>query len=88
MKLQETGALFLLVLLWPLAMLGKLGRGIAHGVVEVIDPTRSSSSIIDLRDIFVFGGLGCIAYGAAQIYPPAGWIVAGAGLFWLGIRKS
>jgi hypothetical protein len=42
---------------------------------------------LELRDLFVFGGLGCVAYGAAQIYPPAAWIVGGATLFWLGIRR-
>jgi hypothetical protein len=41
----------------------------------------------DLRDLLVFGGIGCAAYGAAQIYPPAAWIIAGAAIFWLGVRR-
>ena len=43
---------------------------------------------IELRDVFVFSGLGCAAYGAALVFPPAGWIVAGVALFWLGVRKA
>lgn len=42
----------------------------------------------DLRDLFVFGGLGCVVAGVAQIYPPAAWIVGGAALFWLGTRRG
>jgi hypothetical protein len=41
----------------------------------------------DLRDAFVFGGLGAVAYGLAQMYPPAAWIVPGVACFWLGVRK-
>jgi hypothetical protein len=44
------------------------------------------ASMLDLRDVFAFFGLGCAAYGAWLIYPPAGWIVLGAPLFWLGAR--
>jgi hypothetical protein len=40
----------------------------------------------DLRDVFVFGGLGCAAFGLHQVYEPAAWIVSGAALFWLGVR--
>lgn len=42
---------------------------------------------IDLRDIFVFGGLACAVYGISQIYVPASWIAAGATFFWLGVRR-
>lgn len=43
---------------------------------------------LELRDAFVFGGLGLALYGVAQVYAPAAWIAAGGALFWLGIRKS
>lgn len=39
---------------------------------------------IDLRDIFVFGGLAAAVYGVAAIHVPAAWIVAGVTLFYLG----
>jgi len=42
---------------------------------------------IELRDVFVFGGLACVVVGAAQIYVPAAWVVAGGVLFWLGVRR-
>lgn len=42
---------------------------------------------LDLRDAFVFSGMGCVAYGLAQIYAPAAWVAAGAALFWLGVRR-
>jgi hypothetical protein len=42
---------------------------------------------IDMQDIFVFGGIGLVSYGLAQIYPPAAWVAAGAALFWLGVRN-
>jgi hypothetical protein len=41
----------------------------------------------DLRDAFVFGGLGCAVYGVAQYSHAAAWIVAGVVLFWLGVRR-
>jgi len=41
---------------------------------------------IDLRDAFVFGGLGLVGYGVHAIYPPAAWIVVGTALFWIGQR--
>ena len=43
---------------------------------------------IDLRDGFVFGGLACVVIGVALIYTPAAWIIGGAALFWLGLRKT
>ena len=42
----------------------------------------------DIRDLITFGGLGCACYGIAQINPPAAWIVGGACLFWLGVRRN
>jgi hypothetical protein len=41
---------------------------------------------IDIRDRFCFGGLAMVGYGAHTIYPPAGWIVVGVVLYWIGIR--
>lgn len=41
---------------------------------------------IDLRDVLVFGGIACAAYGLGLIYPPAAWVFAGLTLAWLGIR--
>lgn len=41
----------------------------------------------DLRDLFVFGGLLTLGYGASLVYQPAGLIIIGGGLFWLGVRK-
>jgi hypothetical protein len=43
---------------------------------------------VDMRDAFVFGGLGCAVYGLAQWSVPAAWILAGATLFWLGVRPT
>ena len=42
---------------------------------------------VDLRDVFAFGGLSAVAYGVAQIHSPSAWIVAGAVVFLLGIRR-
>lgn len=42
---------------------------------------------IDLRDVFVFGGLGCAVHGVAGYSVPAAWITAGVVLFALGVRK-
>jgi hypothetical protein len=44
-------------------------------------------SEIELRDAFVFIGIGCASFGASQVYPPAGWITLGLALFWLGSRR-
>lgn len=42
---------------------------------------------VDLRDVFVFGGLAAVGYGIAQIHVPAAWIVVGAIVFVLGVRR-
>jgi hypothetical protein len=42
---------------------------------------------VDMRDILVFGGLGCAVYGVAGFSVPAAWITAGAVLFALGMRR-
>lgn len=44
------------------------------------------TQFIDLRDCFVFAGIGLTAYGLALIYAPIGWLFAGLSVAWLGIR--
>lgn len=39
----------------------------------------------DLRDAIVFGGIALAGYGAWLIYPPAGFMVGGGALFWVGM---
>jgi hypothetical protein len=41
----------------------------------------------DMQDVLVFGGLGCACWGIAQIYSPAAWIVAGAAMIGLGLKR-
>lgn len=41
----------------------------------------------DMQDLLVFGGLGCAVVGTAMIFAPAAWILAGAALFWLGVKR-
>lgn len=48
---------------------------------------RAVRNTFDLRDAFAFGGLALVAIGLWQIYPAAAFIVSGAALFWLGVRK-
>lgn len=43
---------------------------------------------LDLRDMFVFGGIGLAGCGMSLIFLPAGLIFAGLVLFWLGVRTS
>lgn len=40
----------------------------------------------DLKDLFVFGGLGFAAYGIYMIYPPAAFILPGLFFVWLGLK--
>lgn len=47
----------------------------------------AAAARVDLRDVFVFGGLGCAVYGVSGYSVPAAWIVAGAVLFTLGVRR-
>lgn len=42
---------------------------------------------LDLRDVFVFGGLVLIAIGLWDIYWPLAPIVVGSVLCWLGLRR-
>ena len=41
----------------------------------------------DLRDAFWVCGLSAIGYGVAQIHAPAAWIICGAAIFWMGVRR-
>jgi hypothetical protein len=47
---------------------------------------RDVRKLVDLRDVFVFGGIGCAAYGVGQVHPPAAWMLVGVAFFWLGSR--
>lgn len=47
---------------------------------------KTIASAFDMRDALCFGGLAMVGYGAHAVYPPAGWIVTGAALFWVGTR--
>ncbi len=40
-----------------------------------------------LRELFVFGGLASAVYGISQVSEPAAWVIGGAVLFWLGVRR-
>lgn len=42
---------------------------------------------IDLNDVFWIGGLAAVGYGIAQICAAAAWIVCGAAVFWMGVRR-
>lgn len=39
----------------------------------------------DIESVFLVAGVPMLAYGAHQVYPPAGWLVAGAVLVWVGL---
>ena len=51
----------------------------AWGVIAKVLP--------DLRDLHVYGGAALVTIGAALVYPPAGWMVAGLCLIYLGLRR-
>jgi hypothetical protein len=38
-----------------------------------------------IPDVMIVAGIGAIAYGAAQVYAPAGWIVGGGFAFGFGL---
>jgi hypothetical protein len=42
---------------------------------------------VDVQDAHVYGGLMCACVGVAQVHQPGAWVLAGAALFWLGVRK-
>lgn len=46
-----------------------------------------TTKMLDIRDVFIFGGVGLMACGIWQIYPPASAIISGSIFFWLGIRR-
>ena len=50
-----------------------------------IDLVRWVQKTIDIRDVFVFGGLGMLGYGLYLLHPWLGWSVAGGILMSLGI---
>lgn len=49
---------------------------------------KDALQVVDIRDLFCFGGLAMVGYGTHQIYPPAAWIVVGVVLYWIGIRNG
>lgn len=48
---------------------------------------QSFLAAFGLREVFFFGGMALLTIGAAQVYGPAGYLVPGAILAWLGYRK-
>ncbi len=62
-------------------------KKLATVTAKVKATMRKIRTLFDMADAFVFGGLGCVGYGIAQVYAPLAWIVVGAALFWLGVRK-
>lgn len=44
-------------------------------------------SQVELRDVLVFGGIALMAWGASLVYSAAGLVVAGALLFYMGVKK-
>jgi hypothetical protein len=44
------------------------------------------ASEFGLKEAFFFAGLALLTIGAAQVYAPAGWLVPGSVLTWLGVR--
>lgn len=41
-----------------------------------------------LRDLTALAGVGCLTYGAWQVYEPAGWLVGGASLVLLAVAAT
>lgn len=44
-------------------------------------------ALVDLRDVFVFGGLASACYGIYQVHEPAAWIAGGTVTLLLGLRR-
>lgn len=61
-------------------------RELAGAIRARIDLSKIGENF-DVKDAFAFGGLALVTVGAAQVYPPAGWIVPGAFFMWLGVSK-
>jgi len=53
----------------------------------VASARRAIARTLELRDVFVFGGLGAIGFGVAQMHVPSAWIVVGGVLLLLGLRR-
>lgn len=51
------------------------------------DKLKKLANLLDLRDVLAFGGLGLLAHGLYQVYPPAASIAIGAVVFWLGASR-
>lgn len=51
------------------------------------NPIDRLADLVDMTDVFVFTGLGLVGYGLHQIYAPIAFVVVGAALFWLGVRR-
>lgn len=46
---------------------------------------KLASVVDDVESVFLVAGVPMLAYGAHQVYAPAGWLVAGAVLVWVGL---
>lgn len=67
------------------AQLRRAGVAVARSAGEA---NRRASAMVARRGAAAVGvaGLGSIAYGAGQVYTPAGWIVGGALAVWFASR--
>lgn len=65
----------------------KNARALYPHIKPGLDRLSAVVKFFDLRDAFVFSGMGAVYYGLFQIYPPAAWIVLGVALFWLGVKQ-
>lgn len=48
---------------------------------------RLVAAVFGPRELFLFGGLASLAYGVAQVYPPAAWMVVGLVLMLMALRR-
>lgn len=66
--------------------LRRLASGLRLFGQQVSSLTRAifllPDSTIDLQQIFYFGAIALLAFGAGSVYVPAGFITAGAILLW------
>ena len=53
--------------------------------MNVLAPLRAIAAAFGPREAMLFCGLGLAAYGAAQIYAPAGFLLAGGVLVYVAI---
>jgi len=49
---------------------------------------RGAGSLVDLRDVHYYGGVGIAAVGASHFHPGAGLLAAGVGLAWVSVRHD